>query len=409
VRILLLNQTFYPDVVSTAQHLTDLARALVERGHEVTVVTGRRAYDQQEIVFKKNEIWRGIRIHRVYSTRFGKQAKWRRALDFASFIASCCFRLVRLPRHDQVIALTTPPLISFVGALVSLCWRARFCYWVMDFNPDEAIAAGWLRGDSLIAGILERISLFSLKQATWIIALDRFMRDRMVGKGIPAEKITVVSPWSHDDEIRFDPVGREEFRRQHGINGKFVVMYSGNHSPVHSLDTLIEAARRLREEPDILFCFVGGGSQFQKIKQIAKTENLSQVLCLSYQPLDKLAGSLSAGDLHVVVMGEKMLGLVHPCKIYNIVGIGSPVLYIGPSLSHITDLASALSASSEATGTATSSPRFFMARHGEPDRVIAHIQEVYQARHSIARPAGIPALCSRDTLLPRLIAALDPS
>ena len=97
MKFLLLNQTFHPDVASTAQHLTELALRLVERGHNVTVVTSRRAYDDPATLFPREENWRGVRICRVASTGFGKGAKWRRAADFASFSALCSMRLATLP------------------------------------------------------------------------------------------------------------------------------------------------------------------------------------------------------------------------------------------------------------------------------------------------------------------------
>ena len=225
-------------MVATAQHLSDLAAALRERGHAVTVVSSRRAYDHPETRYPAREQWRGVDIIRVFSTHFGKRAKWRRAADFASFLLFCSARLLVLPRHDVVVALTTPPLISFLGAWRARLWGARFVYWVMDFNPDEAIAAGWLRADSLAARFLERLSRFSLRRADAIVALDRFMRDRIVAKQIPPEKVAVIPPWSQDGEVRFDAAGREEFRAAHGLQDKFVIMYSGNHSPVHPLDTL---------------------------------------------------------------------------------------------------------------------------------------------------------------------------
>src|SRR6266550_7991940 len=154
MKILLLNQAFHPDVVSSGQHLTDLALALVECGHTVTVVTGRRAYDNPSTRFARHESWNGIEILRVGSTGFGKGAKWKRAADFASFMACCCCRLATLPRHDAVVALTSPPLISFIGAWMAKMWRSQFFYWVMDLNPDEAIAAGWLRADSPASRVL---------------------------------------------------------------------------------------------------------------------------------------------------------------------------------------------------------------------------------------------------------------
>ena len=336
MKILLLNQVFYPDVVATAQYLTDLAAELSAQGHEVTVISGRRAYEHPETIYPAREIWRGVRIIRIFSTCFGKGAKWRRAADFASFLFFCCARLLFLPRHDVVIALTTPPLISFLGACRAKLKREKFCYWVMDFNPDEAIAAGWLRADSLVAKFLERLSRFSLQHAETIFALDRFMRDRIVAKGIPSGKVAVIPPWTQDGDVQFDAAGREEFRAAHGLADKFVVMYSGNHSPVHPLDTVMQAADILRAEPDIVFAFIGGGSEFHRIKKWAAGN--PRVLCLPYLPLAKLSGSLSAADAQVVVMGNAMLGLVHPCKIYNILAVGAPLVYIGPQPSHVTEI-----------------------------------------------------------------------
>jgi glycosyltransferase involved in cell wall biosynthesis len=398
LKILLLNQVFYPDVASTAQHLSELAAALAERGHEVIVVTGRRAYDDPNKLFPARENWRGVRIFRVFSTGFGKQARWRRATDFASFIFSSCARLLFLPRHDVVVALTTPPLISFIGAWRAKLWRARFCYWVMDLNPDEAVAAGWLRAESPVGRMLERMSRFSLRRADRIIALDRFMRDRIMAKGIAPEKITVIPPWSHDNEVRFDVTGREQFRKAHGLQDKFVVMYSGNHSPVHPLDTLMRAAEKLQADASIIFCFVGGGSEFKRMQRWAEVGRHASVLCLPYQPLNRLAASLSAADTHVVVMGNSFVGLVHPCKIYNVLNVGAPVLYIGPHPSHLSEIIEAVNSGQACTSI----------RHGDVDGVIKHIAWVRQSSGSGVRrmPAVYPIFSAR-TVLQRLVTELE--
>ncbi len=414
LKYLLLNQTFHPDVMATGQYLQEVALELVGRGHEVTVVTSRRAYDHPETRFSKRETWRGIRIYRVGSTGFGKTARWRRATDFATFMLCCTARLARLPRQDAILALTSPPLISFLGAWLAKFHGCRFFYWVMDFNPDQAIAAGWLRPTSRAAWWLERMSRFSLRRANRIVALDRFMRDRIVAKGIVPEKVTVLAPWSHDDEVHFDRDGRERFRQRHGLAGKFVVMYAGNHSPCHPLDTLLEAAAQLRHDPAIVFCFVGGGSEFRKIQRLAQADSgatagsgpaVSQgprpggnLLCLPYQPLSGLSASLSAADLQVVVMGEPFVGLVHPCKIYNILSVGAPVLYIGPQPSHLSELLDSL-------------PDYPCAAvpHGEAGRVRAEVERLRARTDTSPRPIP-PPLSSRHSqraALPGLIAALE--
>jgi glycosyltransferase involved in cell wall biosynthesis len=406
LKILLLNQTFYPDVMATGQYLSEVAAALAEKGHEVTVVTGRRAYDDPDKLFPARETWRGVRIFRIFSTRFGKATKWRRAADFASFIANCCARLALLPRHDVVMALTTPPLISFIGAWRAKLWRAKFCYWVMDMNPDEAVAAGWLRADSFVGKMLERMSRFSFRRANRIIALDRFMRDRILAKGIALEKIVVIPPWSQDNDVHFDAAGREQFRQAHGLRDKFVVMYSGNHSPVHPLDTLMQAAEWLKDDPSIAFCFVGGGSEFKRVQRWAEEwgkaesgKRKAEILCLAYQPLAQLSASLSAADAHVIVMGNEFIGLVHPCKIYNILAVGAPVIYIGSQPSHVTEILNRL-------GDEHPSIR---AAHGEAEALANQIQNLRPKTEGGRQPlpTEITATFSKGVLLPELIGVLE--
>jgi len=394
MNILLLNQAFYPDVVSTAQHASDLARCLVQAGHNVTVVCSSRGYDDPRIRFLKRQTWNGVNIIRVQSTGFGKASKWRRAADFGTFMASCALRLGFLPQFDVVVAMTSPPLISFLSSFVVPRRASALVFWSMDLNPDEAIAAGWLSERSLTARVLSRMLLHSLKRAAVIVALDRFMKDRIEAKGIEPEKVVVVPPWAHDDHVRFDSEGREEFRKLHGLSNKFVVMYSGNHSPCHPLDTLLGAAERLADRDDIAFCFVGGGSEFVKLRERARNRGLRNVLCLPYQPMEKLSGSLSAADLHAVVMGDKYVGIVHPCKIYNILAVKKPFLYIGPNESHVTNI----------IGQNDS----YVSSHGDVEGVVANIlRAMRNAELEVPSRIGDEKLFSKDRLVPLMIQVIE--
>jgi len=385
LKILLLNQCFYPDVVSTAQHLTDLAIELNARAHEVTVVTSDRGYDDPAARFPRRERWNGIEIIRIRSLSFGKSSKGRRALNFGSFLLACSLRLLVLGRFDLVVALTSPPLISFLAALFVKLKGARLCFWVMDLNPDEAIAAGWLGERSATARLLQRMLRYSFRVADKTIVLDRFMKERVVAKHVDPARVAIIPPWSHDDQVGYSLAGREAFRLKHNLSDKFVVMYSGNHSPCHPLDTLLEAARALRTQTEIVFCFVGGGSEQVKVRKAG----LSNVKCLPYQLLNELSGSLSAADLHVVVMGEKFVGIVHPCKVYNILSVGAPVLYIGPEPSHVTDVAS-------------QQGKFFLTHHGDTEAVVAAILEATQYRE---RQPLTPF--AKQNLLPQLIEVIE--
>jgi glycosyltransferase involved in cell wall biosynthesis len=362
LRVLLLNQTFYPDVASTAQHASDLARRLVERGHDVTVVCSRRAYDRPQRQYARRETWSGVEVHRIAALGFGKKTRWRRTADFGSYLLNCSLHMAVLRRFDVVIAMTSPPLVSCLGALFTMLKGGRLLFWVMDLNPDEALAAGWLREGSLTAKGLSAMLNFSLRRATKVVVLDRFMASRVAAKAVAPDKLAIVPPWSHDDVVRYDHEGRERFRREHGLDGKYVVMYSGNHSPCHPLATILEAARRMRDRSDVVFCFVGGGSEFESVRRFVSEHGLDNVLTLPYQPLARLSASLSSADLHVVVMGDPFVGIVHPCKVYNVRTLGIPYVYIGPEQSHITDL----------------SPPY-AAKHGEVERVVGHIRDAAAA------------------------------
>lgn len=405
MKFLLLNQTFYPDVVSTAQHLADLAAGLAARGHEVTVIAGRRAYDDPQTLFPRRQTWRGVRILRVGSTGFGKSGKWQRALDCTSFTLLCCCRAALLPAQDVVVALTSPPLISVLGLALARLWQGRFAYWVMDLNPDEAIAAGWLRAASFTARWLERLSRLTLQKADRVVVLDRFMFAQLCQKGVPPGQISISPPWSHDNEVRFDGLGRHRFRERHGLEGKFVVMYSGNHSPCHPLDSVLAAAGRLAGQEDIIFCFVGGGTEFRKIRGLVsacgsgETSNVSNharcnILCLPYQPLSELSASLSAADLHLAILGDRFVGLVHPCKIYNILRVGAPVVYIGPSPSPVSELLA------EANGQVLSA----CISHGNVDALVQQIERIRNTPRSLPRPSpfGMSGAYSQEKLVARL-------
>jgi colanic acid biosynthesis glycosyl transferase WcaI len=399
MKVLLLNQCFYPDVASTGQHLTDLAVGLADGGHQVTVIASDRGYDNAANRFPRRETWKGITIIRIPSLPFGKSSKWRRALNFASFLFVCALRLLLLPRFDVVVALTSPPLISVLGSLFVLLRGGRLVVWLMDLNPDEAIAAGWLAENSLTAKALFRFLNYSLRHAERIVVLDRFMKQRIIDKGIPEERLAVIAPWSHTESVVYDAVGRTAFRAAHDLSAKYVVMYSGNHSPCHPLDTLLGAARKLADREDIVFCFVGGGSEYEKVGAYAQGNRLSNIVCLPYQPLNKLAMSLSAADLHVVVMGETFAGIVHPCKIYNILEIGSPVLYVGPTTSHIIDVISTLD----------DRDLVCSARHGDVDIVVDYIAAGAEKLAGRRSPSAIKmaATFSRETLLPKLVDLIE--
>ncbi len=377
MRALLLNQAFYPDLVATAQYAGDFATSLARKGHEVSVICSAAGYDDGQIRFAPLKQWQGVSIKRIRCLNLGKTSRWRRALCFGSFLANCAWKMACCPRQDVIIALTSPPLIALLGAMYVRLRGGQLVYWVMDLNPDEAIAAGWLKAGSAVSRTIEWCSRFTFESAAQIVVLDRYMLARVIAKGVKSERITVIPPWSLDNVVKYDKEGCEQFRRNHGIEDSFVVMFSGNHSPCHPLGTLLEAAKNLKHHTDIVFCFIGGGSEQPKVREFAKLNGLKNVKCLPYQKVEDLGSSLSAADLHAVVMGDPFVGIIHPCKIYNILRLGLPVLYVGPARSHVCDLLSEF-----AQG------RSHIAPHGGSDAVTQIILFEYSQR-ALRRPQPV--------------------
>ncbi len=399
MKVLLLNQCFRPDHVATAQYLTDLALALVKAGHQVTVVASCRGYDDPAVHYLVRETWQGIDIRRIWTPGLGKQAKWRRLIDFGTFWLNAARILLFLPRHDVSVCLTSPPLISTLGTIVAKIKGGAVVPWVMDLNPDEAVAAGWLKAGGIVERTLTFIQNWSFRRASRIIALDRFMADRLQAKGVRAEIIHTDAPWSHDHAVSYDTKAREAFRAEHGLTGKFIVMYSGNHSPCHPLDGVLAAADEMKTDEHLHFLFVGGGSEFKKVRDFAKDKALNNITCLPYQPMEKLSGSLSAADLHLVVMGDLFVGIVHPCKIYNILMLGIPFLFIGPDQSHGGDLARRLGDSTHAR----------VAHNGDVSEIV---QQIRAAMALGSRPVNeaakaLGAEFSYAVLCPRLVHLIE--
>jgi colanic acid biosynthesis glycosyl transferase WcaI len=336
VRVLILNQFFYPDHSATSQLMTDLAESLVARGVEVTAVSGRGRYNGGERL-PAREDYKGVQIERAWSTGRGKRNSLARLSDYLSFYVGASWKLLRLPRHDVVMALTTPPLIGIVAVIVGRLRRLRVVSLVQDVYPDVAVSLGALQKRNPMTRLLDHVSRFVLRKSDRIVALGECMRERIVAKigDDRACRIDVIHNWADGDEIK--PLNDEEnsFAAKHNLAGKFVVLFSGNLGRVNDFSTVLEAALALRERADILFLFIGEGAKAAKIENYYKTHGLDNIRLLPYQPREMLKYSLSAGHTSLVTLADGLAGLSVPSKTYGILAAGRPILFVGDARSSI--------------------------------------------------------------------------
>jgi len=339
MKILILSQVFYPDNVAVSLFMSDLSEQLVKKGHEVHVLAGQYNYEDSAIKYSRTELWQGVKISRLPNSGMGKKSNLSRMIDFLSFNFLILARLLKLNKrsYDLVISTTVPPMLSFFVSLIAKPKKMNFCYWAMDLQPELSISAGLVNVNSLGAKILSFMGDRVFKKADHIFALDEYMRSHIIKKGGNPDKISLSQLWPVMNKRDSGSRLQNEFRQQHQWHDKFVIMYSGNHSLVHPLDTLLQAALQLRYRNDILFVFIGGGVRKADVTDFKIKNKLNNIVQLPFQPRENVHLSLSAADLQVVLMGNEQVGFTHPNKIYGALYLGKPILYVGPTPSHVTD------------------------------------------------------------------------
>jgi hypothetical protein len=336
--LVILTQVYPPDPASVGQHMHDAAAELARRGRNVRVITSRRGYDDPSRIYKARETMDGVDVVRVPLSSFGKRSLPVRALAMFLFMVQCFWHALTARKLEAIMVSTSPPMCSFAAVAAGMLRGVPIKFWVMDLNPDQAIEMGILKETSLIARVFNWFNRVILRRAVDVVALDRFMAGRLNRKFDASSKMAVIPPWPHDEHLDPVPHDQNPFRKAHGLDGKFVIMYSGNHGLTTPVTTVLKAALKLQHRDDIVFMFIGGGHGKKEVEQTIKDNSPKNIRSLPYQPMDQLRYSLSAADVHVVTMGNEVVGVIHPCKIYGAMRIARPILLVGPEPCHATDL-----------------------------------------------------------------------
>jgi colanic acid biosynthesis glycosyl transferase WcaI len=331
--LLFINQHYFPDVASTGQHLTDLAEYLARQGESVRVLTGRAHYVDGHLEAPKREVRAGVQIRRARTTRFGRGSRLGRLVDYATFYVRALWTVLTEPA-DVVVFLTTPPLLAVIGWLITSLKLRRFRYgiWSMDLHPDAEIAAGMVRASSPLGRLLIWLDTRAFRQAAFVVDLGPYMKQRIIAKGVPASRSNTIPVWGHAE-----PSGGRPLRDELGLNGRFVVMYSGNAGLVHEFHDILAAMRLLRDEPRIYFLFAGGGPRRAEIEAFAAEARLTNFSYRPYFAREELGDALAVGDAHLISLGAPFVGVSVPGKLYGIMAAARPALFVGPALCETAD------------------------------------------------------------------------
>jgi colanic acid biosynthesis glycosyl transferase WcaI len=333
MRILVLCPHYAPDVAPTGTVMTAIAEQLVAQGHELHVVTSLPWYRMHDV----EPAWRGRpwrterhswgRITRVHPFPTDKRNLRARAMGFAGFIGLSSV-VAALTRHrpDVVFAMSPPLPIGIAGLAVARLRRAPFVFNIQDVFPDVAVELGLLTDARVIkaAAATER---FAYRHADAVTVLSDDLRDNIVAKiGRQRRRRTRVEVIPNFvDAAAIAPRPKEnDYRREHGLEGKTVVMYAGNVGLSQSIGLLLDAARVLRDRTDLVFVVNGGGAARPALE--AEAAGLPNVRFVDYQPIERLPDVLAAADIHTVLLKTGLAKASVPSKLYSILAAGRPVL-----------------------------------------------------------------------------------
>jgi colanic acid biosynthesis glycosyl transferase WcaI len=316
MKILLLNQFFWPDSSATSQLLTDLARYLEAQGQEVEAVCADGEYAVANSGDRPD-----VMVHRVKALPFGR-GRIGRVLSYLSFYVMATVKCLSLKRPDLVLTLTTPPLLSLLGTLLKFTRGTRHFIWEMDVYPDVAVSLDYFKTGGFADRATGALADYSRRHADGIIALGECMKDLLVKRGSDAGKIFVADNWADGSAIV--PVKRL------GDPDQLVLLYSGNLGLAHDLDTLKGALLNLGHDNRFRFDFVGSGGQRQELESFCVANSINSVTFRPYVERANLSESLGTGDIGLVTQKEACCGAVVPSKIYGLLAAGRPILFIGP-------------------------------------------------------------------------------
>jgi colanic acid biosynthesis glycosyl transferase WcaI len=335
MRILVLNLYYPPDTSATAKMAAAFLEPLAAK-HEVTLICGRPSYDPTE-----RRAWRlwqserlgGVTVVRVGSTDYPRTQMGRRVLNYLSYVALSVPRAIFV-QCDVVLAMTDPPFEGIVGAFVAMLKGKPFVYNIRDLYPDMAVG-GSIVAPGLLARVWGMLHRWAMRRATRLIVLGEDMKARIVAKGVPAERVSIVR-----DGVEIAAVSSaapeldSEVMSAIRSGFRFVLLHAGNLGFYGAWRTLLAAAREL-EGDGVGLVFVGDGAQRASLEAAAARS--TNVRFLPFFSPSKIASVLAAGDAHVITIKRGLEGVVVPSKIYGILAAGRPIVALA---SQQTDAAS---------------------------------------------------------------------
>lgn len=340
-RLLIFAHYYIPDTASTGQILSELAEGLLDK-FDITVICVVPSYlGTIEGKYKTQKYYEedinGVKLLRIRVPEFSKTDKASRVKNILSYFFGAMRATFRTGKQDYVLSISQPPVLGgLLGVWGKWMKRAKYIYNIQDFNPEQVLAVGYTKSKRLTDAMMW-FDKFSCKRSNLIITVGRDLvgtvNTRFKGKRVP--KTVMINNWIDEDEIY--PLAQDNervvaFRKEYRLDGKFVIMYSGNIGLYYDFGNIIKVIKKFvpgtkaADGRYVAFAFVGAGSRLKTLKAYVEKNHMENVVFIPYQDKADLIYSLNAADVHLCVNAKGIKGVSCPSKYYGIASAGRPVI-----------------------------------------------------------------------------------
>jgi len=340
-RLWLICELYYPEVNATGHYITQIGTGLADE-FDVNVICGQPNYLSKGVRAPSRDAYQGVNIFRVWSTTLNKNILAFRLINMITIGSSMFLKcLLLFKRGDRVLVVTAPPSLPYTTALAALAKGASYVVLLHDLYPDILVAVGKTKVGSLLYNSIERLNRWLYKHANRLVVVGRDMHARVSNKakGLDVPIVTIPN-WSDLDAIVPSDKDSNELLRKLGLTDKFVLMYAGNIGHPTDIETIVEAADRLRDDNSIHFVFVGSGAKSTWLEREVRERGLANISVLGQLPRDEQNTFLNACDVGLVSLIPGMIGTAMPSRTYNILAAGKPIVALtetGSELAQVID------------------------------------------------------------------------
>ncbi|MDY4671150.1 MAG: glycosyltransferase family 4 protein [Oliverpabstia sp.] len=340
-KLLIYAHYYIPDTASTGQILRELVEGMLDK-FEITVICVVPSYlgtieDQYKTQKYYEEEINGVKVLRIRVPEFSKTNKKSRVKNILSYFFGAMRATFKVGKKDYVFSISQPPILGgLLGVWGKWVKHAKYIYNIQDFNPEQVLAVGYSK-NKLITNVMMWLDKFSCKRSDLIITVGRDLVEtvekRFKDKKVP--KTVMINNWIDESEIY--PLDSENekvvgFKKKYGLDGKFVIMYSGNIGLYYDLENLIKVVEKFgtgtktADGREVAFTFVGAGSVLEILEDYVSRHHMENVVFIPYQDKADLIYSLSAGDVHWCVNAKGIKGVSCPSKAYGIMAVGKAII-----------------------------------------------------------------------------------